>query len=76
MQYEFNFHNDPNCKVQLTTHNHRTYLVCLTCGVAGELEAISSKVSVADVIRIGRGISRTPLGKLSQGVKIDNGGGK
>ena len=42
-----NFHSGHN-RI-LSVHGNRTFIVCLDCGVAGELESISAKVPVAEV---------------------------
>jgi hypothetical protein len=46
------------------------YVVCLDCRVAGELEAVSAKVSPAEACAVmPAGGIRTAIGKMTPGVK-------
>jgi len=67
MNYDFSgFHKGcPN--KQVLTASDGLYIVCLDCGVAANVEAISAKVSPADACRIGTG-DRVVIGKQSVGV--------
>ena len=67
MNYDFSaFH--PECKnKQLGLFPDGPHIVCFDCGVSANIEAISDKVSPADVCVAGK-VERKSLGKRSANV--------
>jgi len=67
MNYDFSgFH--PNCKSkQLCLFPDGPHIVCLDCGVSGNVEAISDKISPQHACRVGK-VERTVTGKRSENV--------
>lgn len=67
MNYVFsNFH--PTCSnKQVVQAPDGMHIVCLTCGVSANMEAISGKISAEDAVKVGPS-QRTIIGKLSKGV--------
>ena len=74
MNYDFGkFH--PVCKVKyVVPAPDGLHIVCMDCGVSANMEAISGKVSPADVCKVGAIAERTIIGK--QSVNVDRGQGK
>jgi len=42
-----NWHNAEGCEISTVSHSGTVYVVCDTCHVAGEIEAISQRIVVA-----------------------------
>jgi len=51
---------------------HGMGIVCDTCGVYADLEAISKKISASDACKVGKPseVERSSLGKMSPGVEV------
>ena len=65
MNYDFsNFHKVCNNR-QLVLAPDGLHIVCLTCGVSANLEAISAKISPVDACKIGDSPSRMSTGDQS-----------
>jgi len=71
MNYDFSrFHPDCEGK-QVIVAPDGVHIVCLECGISANMEAVSAKVSPADVAVPGK-VDRTPIGK--QSFSLDRGG--
>jgi len=54
--YEFrSFHVGPGCVRATASHPNGVFILCLTCGVAADLEAISARSDGAHVSILGLG---------------------
>lgn len=70
MNYDFSkFHK--GCTKQIIQAPDGLHIICLTCGVSANMEAISAKVSPIDVCKVGE-VDRKAIGKTTAGV--DKGG--
>lgn len=68
MNFQFDmFHAGHN--LVLANHEGKLMVVCMTCQVAGELEAISKKISVEDAYKTGK-VERIAIGDVSKGVPL------